>query len=229
MMQRHYIRCSSSYRSRRVQNRITESILNTERSRRFTSEIVESERRWEEINVEEEEEVVRETSFYCNQQDLHTASHEELIAKIQALKAENQKLKTIQQLQAEKPKRSRKSNRKGKKKVSKSRKEVVELEEDEEEKELEEEIEEIEEIEVESDGKEEEDFEEDLIEGLENQEDEEEEWEVEAILDVRFKRPGFVKEYLVKWKDFDETWNSWEPEWNLRNAQKCIDQYVDQE
>ena len=31
--------------------------------------------------------------------------------------------------------------------------------------------------------------------------------------------------YLVKWKGYDDTENSWEPEANLDNAQEAIDDY----
>ena len=50
-----------------------------------------------------------------------------------------------------------------------------------------------------------------------------EEYKVEQILDSRFYRNGL--QYLVKWKGYDDTENSWEPEANLDNAQEAIDDY----
>lgn len=50
----------------------------------------------------------------------------------------------------------------------------------------------------------------------EEQSDEEDdkEYTVEQVLDKRVDEDGDV-EYLVKWKDYDESWNSWEPLENL--------------
>jgi hypothetical protein len=51
----------------------------------------------------------------------------------------------------------------------------------------------------------------------------EEEWEVERIVRTR-KRRGKV-EYEVKWKDFDEKENTWEPLENLRNSLETVEFY----
>lgn len=48
-------------------------------------------------------------------------------------------------------------------------------------------------------------------------EGEEEEYEVEKILEFKLDQNGLCK-YLVKWKDYDESANSWEPIENLKNA-----------
>ena len=50
--------------------------------------------------------------------------------------------------------------------------------------------------------------------------DEEEEYEVEEILDSRIYRRKF--QYLVKWKGYSETENSWEPVANVENAKRAI-------
>ena len=44
-------------------------------------------------------------------------------------------------------------------------------------------------------------------------EDEEDVYEVGKILDKRGEKGKL--EYLIKWKDFDQDYNTWEPEGNL--------------
>jgi len=58
MMQRHYIRCSSSHRSKRVQQKISQAILNTEKSKNLTQEITSQEKDWEKIDLETEDQMV---------------------------------------------------------------------------------------------------------------------------------------------------------------------------
>ena len=49
-----------------------------------------------------------------------------------------------------------------------------------------------------------------------------EEYEVEKIIDVKRTQNGL--EYLIKWKEFPENENSWEPEGNL-NCQELLDEF----
>ena len=51
----------------------------------------------------------------------------------------------------------------------------------------------------------------------------EEEFEVEEVLDARVKRRKL--EYLVRWKGYDESNNTWEPEENLGNAPAKIQDF----
>ena len=58
-----------------------------------------------------------------------------------------------------------------------------------------------------------------------------EEWEVEKVLSHRLKpagkgRKSTRKEYLVKWKDFDHSNDTWEPESHLANSQDLIRDYL---
>lgn len=46
------------------------------------------------------------------------------------------------------------------------------------------------------------------------------EFEVERILAVRLR--GRTKEYLIKWKGFNDFENTWEPEANLSNATELL-------
>ena len=46
--------------------------------------------------------------------------------------------------------------------------------------------------------------------------DGEEEWEVDSILDSRFSRRQL--QYLVHWKGFDSSEDTWEPAGNVANA-----------
>ena len=51
----------------------------------------------------------------------------------------------------------------------------------------------------------------------------EEEYEVETILDAKVIRRKF--KYLVKWKGYPDSENSWEPLDNIKNASKAIAQF----
>jgi transposase InsO family protein len=55
----------------------------------------------------------------------------------------------------------------------------------------------------------------------------EEAWEVERVVDKRVRRYGRHQrvEYLVLWKGYPEWEKTWEPEKNLRTAQRAIQQY----
>ncbi|KAJ9532240.1 hypothetical protein QJQ45_003965 [Haematococcus lacustris] len=46
-------------------------------------------------------------------------------------------------------------------------------------------------------------------------------YEVERIVNHRHVRAGKAKEYLVKWKGYDDSDNTWEPASNLANAPDC--------
>ena len=62
---------------------------------------------------------------------------------------------------------------------------------------------------------------------------EQQEFEVQRILDHREKhashagrgRPKRRREYLVSWRGYDYSNNTWEPEKNLQNARKKVDEY----
>jgi hypothetical protein len=54
------------------------------------------------------------------------------------------------------------------------------------------------------------------------------EYEVEDIKDQRITTTG-QKEYLVKWKRYDETDNTWEPEENLQNAKAILRKFLKKE
>ena len=56
-----------------------------------------------------------------------------------------------------------------------------------------------------------------------DQDDESEEWEVESILNHRTRRNK--KEFLIAWKGWPTSENSWEPESHLRNAQYLLRNY----
>jgi hypothetical protein len=51
-------------------------------------------------------------------------------------------------------------------------------------------------------------------------------WEVELILDSRIKGRWKKREFLVKWKGYDSSHNSWEPLSNLSNCQEAIALYL---
>jgi hypothetical protein len=55
----------------------------------------------------------------------------------------------------------------------------------------------------------------------------EEAWEVDRVVDKRVRRYGRQQrtEYLVLWKGYPEWEKTWEPEKNLRTAQRAIQQY----
>ncbi|KAJ9520413.1 hypothetical protein QJQ45_000169 [Haematococcus lacustris] len=50
-------------------------------------------------------------------------------------------------------------------------------------------------------------------------------YEVERIVNHRHVRAGKAKEYLVKWKGYDDSNNTWEPASNLANAPDCVNLY----
>ncbi|KAJ9529125.1 hypothetical protein QJQ45_007804 [Haematococcus lacustris] len=50
-------------------------------------------------------------------------------------------------------------------------------------------------------------------------------YEVERIVNHRHVRAGKAKEYLVKWKDYEDSDNTWEPASNLANAPDCVNLY----
>ena len=50
--------------------------------------------------------------------------------------------------------------------------------------------------------------------------DEEEQYEVEKILDSKVVRKKF--KYLVKWKGYPDSENSWEPEENVKDAKQAV-------
>ena len=50
------------------------------------------------------------------------------------------------------------------------------------------------------------------------------EWELEAILDDKTYRNK--PRYLCRWKTYDSTEDSWEPEAHLRNAQEILQEYL---
>ena len=56
------------------------------------------------------------------------------------------------------------------------------------------------------------------------------EWEVEAIRDKRQRRHRRQNrvEYLVKWKDYPEEDNTWEPIANLQNAMEIVREYEEE-
>ncbi|KAJ9521377.1 hypothetical protein QJQ45_001243 [Haematococcus lacustris] len=50
-------------------------------------------------------------------------------------------------------------------------------------------------------------------------------YEVERIVSHRHVRAGKAKEYLVKWKGYEDSDNTWEPASNLANAPDCVNLY----
>jgi transposase InsO family protein len=63
------------------------------------------------------------------------------------------------------------------------------------------------------------------------EDDEEDEFEVEALRDYReigrtgLQDDNFYQEWLVKWKGYPESENTWEPEANLQNCQQLLRRY----
>lgn len=55
--------------------------------------------------------------------------------------------------------------------------------------------------------------------------DGEEMWEVERIIDHRYRGRRRQLEYLVSWKGYDESENSWEPSAALKNATEAVAEY----
>jgi hypothetical protein len=57
-----------------------------------------------------------------------------------------------------------------------------------------------------------------------------EEYEVEAIIGHRLsgRRDGNRRMYLVRWKGFDPSEDTWVPEWDLRNAPEMRREYLSQ-
>jgi hypothetical protein len=52
------------------------------------------------------------------------------------------------------------------------------------------------------------------------------EYEVERILDMRTKNK--TRQYLIKWKNYGDEENTWEPMTNLKNCQALLRQYHQQ-
>ncbi|KAJ9513501.1 hypothetical protein QJQ45_006046 [Haematococcus lacustris] len=50
-------------------------------------------------------------------------------------------------------------------------------------------------------------------------------YEVERIVNHRHVRAGKAKEFLVKWKGYEDSDNTWEPASNLANAPDCVNLY----
>jgi hypothetical protein len=50
----------------------------------------------------------------------------------------------------------------------------------------------------------------------------EKEWEVEYVVDKKIDSKSQETSYLVKWKNYPEDSNTWEPEANLGNCQRVI-------
>ncbi|KAJ9510442.1 hypothetical protein QJQ45_015921, partial [Haematococcus lacustris] len=50
-------------------------------------------------------------------------------------------------------------------------------------------------------------------------------YEVDRIVNHRHVRAGKAKEYLVKWKGYEDSDNTWEPASNLANAPDCVNLY----
>lgn len=59
-----------------------------------------------------------------------------------------------------------------------------------------------------------------------DEEDDTEEYVVEAIRDWRYNLREKRREYLIKWKGYEECENTWEPEDNL-NCPHILEKYVD--
>ncbi len=60
---------------------------------------------------------------------------------------------------------------------------------------------------------------------LELIQDDRQEFEVESIVDERTNRKKNRKEYLIKWKGYTASYNTWEPKNNLNNAIKLLNEW----
>lgn len=58
-----------------------------------------------------------------------------------------------------------------------------------------------------------------------NEDSEDQEWEIEGILEHRENDDG-TREFLVKWRGYPDTQNSWEPEEYLENAKEAKESYL---
>lgn len=58
------------------------------------------------------------------------------------------------------------------------------------------------------------------------EDDDEGEYAVEAIRDWRYNLREKRREYLVKWKGYKESEDTWEPEENLVHCQETLDKYI---
>jgi hypothetical protein len=54
------------------------------------------------------------------------------------------------------------------------------------------------------------------------------EYQVEEILDMRYKKQGSrkVKQFLVKWKGHPTYESTWEPEENLKNSREAVQKFL---
>merc|ERR1712003_362356 len=64
-------------------------------------------------------------------------------------------------------------------------------------------------------------------ESSEESDDEDEEYEVESILQSRFVKKK--KQYLVKWVNYSDEWNTWEPMENLVGSQDLVTAFEQKE
>merc|ERR1719223_2263402 len=63
--------------------------------------------------------------------------------------------------------------------------------------------------------------------GSESSEESDEEYEVESILQSRFVKKK--KQYLVKWVNYSDEWNTWEPMENLEGSQDLVQAFEKKE
>ena len=50
-------------------------------------------------------------------------------------------------------------------------------------------------------------------------------WEVDNIVDKRYNKKNNEFEYLIKWKSWDESDNTWEPIFNLRFVPNMVEKF----